>query len=82
MLLADLVSNWPLVVSVAAVVIVALLLLSRFLHRDPNVRRTRYGWFVERDRFHEESSWVEFPAQAEERTLPWSAVVPKEEEEK
>lgn len=67
---ADIVDNWPLVVSVAAVAIVAMLLLSGFLRRDPEIKRTRYGFFVEHDRYDPEEPWPNFPVPAPERTMP------------
>jgi hypothetical protein len=43
----------PLAVLVVGVVVLAAI-CARFLLRDPDVRRTRFGFFVERDRYEEE----------------------------
>jgi hypothetical protein len=57
-------------ISVLGVVAIAMLIvLARFLLRDPNVRQTRYGWFIERDRYDEEAPWPDLQPPAE-RTLP------------
>jgi hypothetical protein len=57
-------------ISVLGVVAIAMLIvLSRFLLRDPTVRRTRFGWFVERDHFDDEPPWPELQPPVE-RTLP------------
>ena len=38
----------------AFVIVVAMVLAYRLMRRDENVRRTRYGFFIERDRFEPE----------------------------
>lgn len=44
------------VVVIAAVALVVVVLAYRLLNRDPRIRKTRIGWFIERDRFEDEIS--------------------------
>jgi hypothetical protein len=62
--------DWKIVGIAALLVLVAMVLAYRLLNRDPDVRSTRYGFFVERDRYtREREGWPEFdPPDA--RTLP------------
>ena len=57
-----------------------MVLAYRLMNRDPNVKRTRYGFFVERDRYEDvEPPWPDLRPPAEARTLPqWPAVRPPE----
>lgn len=43
--------DFRIVATVAIVFLIAMALGYRLLNRDANVRRTRYGFFVERDRY-------------------------------
>lgn len=40
---------------IAVVLVVLVLIAARFLLHDRDVRRTRFGFFVERDRYDEEA---------------------------
>jgi hypothetical protein len=42
------------VIVIAIVFVIAMIIGSRAFRRDPNLRRTRIGWFVERDRFNDD----------------------------
>jgi hypothetical protein len=46
--------DWRLLTVAGVLLLVAMVLLYRLLGRDPNVRNTRYGFFIERDRFEDE----------------------------
>lgn len=50
---AELGVDFRVVIVLAVLVVIALALGYRLLNRDPTVRRTRYGFFVERDRYDE-----------------------------
>lgn len=67
------------VIVLGVVVIAALVVVSRVLLRDMGVRRTRFGWFIERDRYEEEPPWPLLPPKPEERTLPSWGDQPTEE---
>jgi hypothetical protein len=54
---------------VALVAVVAMVLLSRLIRRDPNVRSTKFGWYIEREHYEIERPWPEFPP-LPERTIP------------
>jgi hypothetical protein len=60
------------VIVLAVVAIVAMVLLARAIRRDSNVRLTRIGWFVERERYETdgEDAWPELLQPPGERTLP------------
>ena len=59
------------VISIIAVVaVVAMILLSRLIKRDQDVKTTRFGWFIERERYSEEQPWPLLPPKPENRTLP------------
>jgi hypothetical protein len=62
---AELGVDFRVVVVLAVLAVIALALGYRLLNRDPTVRRTRYGFFVERDRYDEEE-----PPE-DEQTPPW-----------
>jgi hypothetical protein len=53
------------VIVLAVVVIVAMVIVARVIWRDPNIRLTRVGWFIERERYPDEESWP-----PESRELP------------
>jgi hypothetical protein len=66
--------DWKVISIAAVLLLVAMVLLYRLMNRDPNVHRTRYGFFVERDRFPEPiDPWrkpedtMELPPKKEER---------------
>ena len=67
--IADLVDEWPIVLIAAVVVVLAMVLAYRLMNRNPDVSRTRYGFFVERDRYTEEPGWPELRP-PERRELP------------
>jgi hypothetical protein len=70
MLTADLADEWQLLLTVGLLVALALVLGYRLLHRDPTIRRTRYGLFVERDRFDDEpDKWLQLEP-PEHQSLP------------
>ena len=46
--------DWELLLAIGLLLALALILGYRLLDRDPRVRRTRYGFFVERDRFEDD----------------------------
>ena len=58
---------------VALVFVIAMVLLSRLIRRDPDVRSTKFGFYVEREHYSDEK-----PPHSDEQTLPWPAVPPKE----
>ena len=80
--------DWKVLTVVGVLILVAMILGSRLLSRDRDVRRTRYGFFVERDRFDQEEPWPQFPPPPETRSLPlWAdqektVELPPEEEKK
>jgi len=47
-------TDWRIVLIVAVVIVIALILGFRLMHRDPSVKSTRYGFYVERERYDEE----------------------------
>jgi hypothetical protein len=61
--------DWRILSIAAVLLLVAMVLLYRMMSRDPDVRRTRYGFFVERDRYREPDPWPELHLRVE-RTLP------------
>jgi hypothetical protein len=61
---------------VALVFVIAMVLLSRLIRRDPDVRSTKFGFYVEREHYSDEKP-LSLP-QSDEATLPWPAVPPKE----
>jgi hypothetical protein len=63
--------NWELLLTIGLLVALAMVLTFRLMHRDSAVRRTRYGFFVERDRFQDDAA-EEWPQQPDDldRTLP------------
>jgi hypothetical protein len=61
--------DWKVLGIAAVLLLVAMVLLYRMMSRDPDVRRTRYGFFVERDRYDQEPGWPELHPPVE-RTLP------------
>ena len=69
-MIAALVDEWPVILIAAVVVALGMVLAYRLLNRDPDVRRTRYGFFVERDRYEEEPAWPELHVPPPQRTLP------------
>lgn len=52
----------------AIVAVIALLILARIVHRDQEVRVTRFGWFIERERYAE--------PEAEPLESPWPRQLP------
>jgi hypothetical protein len=70
MLTADLADEWQLLLTVGLLVALALVLGYRLLHRDRDIARTRYGFFVERDRFDtDEPEWPQLEP-PEHQSLP------------
>jgi hypothetical protein len=56
---------------IAVVAVIAMLLLSRLIRRDQDVRSTKFGWYIERERFSDdEPAWPELHPPPPERTLP------------
>ena len=59
------------VISIVAVVaVIAMVLLSRLIKRDQDVKTTRFGWFIERERYSEEQPWPQLDTPPPQRTLP------------
>jgi hypothetical protein len=78
--------DWEITVSVLTIILLGMILAYRLLHRDPGVKRTRWGFYVERDRFDEdENEWPE-PLHSPHTALPnWhetTVELPPEKEEK
>jgi hypothetical protein len=78
--------DWKIVTIAAVLLLVAMILAYRLLNRDPDVRRTRYGLFVERDRYDDQShdahnahDTLEYPT-LEHPTLPRWQHTEKEKE--
>ena len=69
-MIADLVDEWPVILIAAVVVALAMVLTYRLMNRDPDVRRTRYGFFVERDRYRRSRRGRSSTSRSAERTLP------------
>jgi hypothetical protein len=44
----------PTLVTTGIIIVIAMVLGYRLINRDPNVRRTRWGIYVERDHFEDE----------------------------
>lgn len=64
--------DWKIVTIAAVLLLVAMVLAYRLLNRDPDVRRTRYGLFVERDRYDDPTQpqlWPQLPARDTHDTL-------------
>lgn len=62
--------DWKVLTIIAVLILVGMVLAYRLMNRDPDVRRTRYGFFVERDRYDDpEPPWPNVPPPVE-RTLP------------
>jgi hypothetical protein len=57
--------DWRLLLASAILFALALILAYRLFSRDPNVRRTRVGFFVERTRFEDEPPWPELDPHGE-----------------
>lgn len=58
------------VLVIAVLALVVIVLAYRLLNRDSRIRKTRIGWFVERDRYPEpDDAWPK-PEPPEQRTLP------------
>jgi hypothetical protein len=57
--------DFRVVLLVCAAVVVVAVLAFRLLNRDPGVRRTRFGVFVERDRYPDDEQ------EEEEVTRQW-----------
>ena len=79
--------DWKIVLAVTVVVVLGLVISYRLLSRDPTIRRTRYGFYIERDKFDEPEPWPsELNIPPPERTLPnWpdrdkTAEIPPKEE--
>lgn len=53
----------PTLVTTGLIIVIAMILGYRLINRDPNVRRTRWGVFVERDHFDEDEgeTWTVDP---------------------
>lgn len=66
-------------------IVIVLLVLVRFFGRDPNTKKTRFGFFIERERYDDEEPWPDLRP-PEDRPLPtWvdkTAELPPKEEEK
>lgn len=60
--------DWRIDLTIGVVLVVAMVLAYRILHRDPNIRRTRFGLFVERDRFDGDEAELE-PETLDEPTV-------------
>lgn len=63
-------ADWRIVLTIAVVVIIAMVLGYRLMHRDDRIWRTRYGFFAERDRYQNDDEVEEPPAAADE-TQVW-----------
>jgi hypothetical protein len=78
--------DWRLFTGVDVVVVVAIILVYRLMNRNPDVRRTRWGFFAERDRFDEEEKEPPWPELPPDRPLPFdqqnTLELPPEEEKK
>jgi hypothetical protein len=56
---------------IAVVAVIAMILLSRLIKRDQDVRSTKFGWYIERERYSDKpESWPEFQTPPPQRTLP------------
>lgn len=71
-MLLDLANEWPIVLMAAVLVAVAMAFAYRLMSRDPEVKRTRYGFFVERERFVEADASPD-PGDAPTREWPRSS---------
>lgn len=61
--------SWTLLLAVSVLVALLLILGFLLLRHDPDVGRTRFGFFVERERYSDEPPWPELRPPAD-RTLP------------
>jgi hypothetical protein len=62
--------DWRIFAGVDVVVLIAIILAYRLMNRNPDVRKTRWGFFVERDRFKDkEEPWPDL-VPPPERPLP------------
>lgn len=50
----------PTLITTGLIIVLAMVLGYRLINRDPNVRRSRWGVFVERDRFDDEGDVYTF----------------------
>lgn len=58
--------DWKVLTIAGVLILVAMILGYRLLNRDPDVRRARYGFFVERDRYtDDEPFWPNLPPKHE-----------------
>jgi hypothetical protein len=60
----------PTLVTTGIIIVIAMVLGYRLINRDPNVRRTRWGIYVERDHFDEGESWSVDPLSPESEVRP------------
>lgn len=51
----------PTLITTGIIIVIAMVLGYRLINRDPNVRRSRWGIFVERDHFDEGEVWTVDP---------------------
>jgi hypothetical protein len=65
----------PTLITTGVIIMFAMILGYRLINCDPNVRRSRWGIFVERDHFDEDETWTVDP-------LPPPAPPPSEAETK
>lgn len=78
--------DWRILTATAVLLALAMVLLYRLLNRDPNIKRVRYGFFVERDHYDEEG-WPEPPGAGDTKDYEvWpdadTQIKPPEEERK
>jgi hypothetical protein len=61
----------PTLITTGLIIVLAMVLGYRLLNRDPSVRRTRWGIFMERDHYDEEGEvWTVDPLDPESETRP------------
>jgi hypothetical protein len=63
--------DWKLLLTIGVLIVLAMVLAYRLMRRDSTIARTRYGFFVERDRFEDEppDGWPQLEP-PEHQTLP------------
>ena len=63
--------DWKLLLTIGVLIVLAMVLAYRLMRRDSTIARTRYGFFVERDRFEDEQpdGWPQLEP-PEHQTLP------------